>query len=459
MLGSAGVSGATSVAFDVAGAVIGSAGLSGAVSIVTGALGTLVANSTVFMYSMFGSAFGTAIVATNNNGTVSGGVDESAITTCGALGSQTKTCIYGTTGRAMNKGGACGSTFGVARGSNTTTGPQWVEEHAATVHASIVDAYGTTRIASGSNGASLPQSTINVVSASQLSSAPTVQIVSSNGVQTVTCGGKGPTTLTSCTGGTGTLATGNTVEDDSVRPLNLPAQGRALSIAADASDLSRIAIQIGTQSSDQSCFYGLCDSTADVNGDPMLQGTYYLRAIVWNTSTPSTGLFGSCHLYGGVDFSSLCGENKENEDEQIWGDNNTTVVSGSNKAYILARTCGTATCPNGASSASTFFDSTIVNTTPHVIVIKIDTENTSSACTTPDDKATAVTCAAGLHNTITEYIDKSTTAAASEGPDIIERWSNSHRINAIECSGTHGFVIEGICGATVYDDALNCRLP
>lgn len=66
---------------------------------------------------------------------------------------------------------------------------------------------GTTAIAAGSNGAVLPQATINVVSTIGFSSSGTFTL---NG-ETITYTGITSTTFTGCTGGTSTLATGNTI--------------------------------------------------------------------------------------------------------------------------------------------------------------------------------------------------------------------------------------------------------
>lgn len=73
----------------------------------------------------------------------------------------------------------------------------------------------STTIASGSNGLSLPQATINVADASLFTSGSpigTIEVLTSNGVQTVTCTGKTATSITGCLGGTGTMSTGAAVK-------------------------------------------------------------------------------------------------------------------------------------------------------------------------------------------------------------------------------------------------------
>lgn len=73
----------------------------------------------------------------------------------------------------------------------------------------------TTTIAAGSNGQTLPQSTINVASTAAFtgfSSGDTVHLNTSFGYQAITCTGtSGGNQFTGCTGGTGTLSTGGEV--------------------------------------------------------------------------------------------------------------------------------------------------------------------------------------------------------------------------------------------------------
>jgi hypothetical protein len=68
-----------------------------------------------------------------------------------------------------------------------------------------------TTIASGSNGASLPQGTINVASTSGFLSAGTLIVATAAGPQTVNYTGKTSNSFTGCTGGTGAMATGGAV--------------------------------------------------------------------------------------------------------------------------------------------------------------------------------------------------------------------------------------------------------
>jgi hypothetical protein len=69
----------------------------------------------------------------------------------------------------------------------------------------------STTIAAGSNGAVLPQATINVASAQGAPASGQIYVTTSGGVQTVTYTGTTATTFTGCTGGSGTMSTGGAV--------------------------------------------------------------------------------------------------------------------------------------------------------------------------------------------------------------------------------------------------------
>ncbi len=70
-----------------------------------------------------------------------------------------------------------------------------------------------TTIASGSNGAALPQATINVASTTGFSSTGTFYVtIGTNKPTAITYTGTTATTFTGCSGGTGTLATSQVVQ-------------------------------------------------------------------------------------------------------------------------------------------------------------------------------------------------------------------------------------------------------
>ena len=63
-----------------------------------------------------------------------------------------------------------------------------------------------TTVASGSNLAALPQSTINVISTADFASTGSFQVeINNGGIQTITYAGKTSTSFTRCSGGTGTI--------------------------------------------------------------------------------------------------------------------------------------------------------------------------------------------------------------------------------------------------------------
>lgn len=72
---------------------------------------------------------------------------------------------------------------------------------------------GSTTIAAGSNGVSLPQATVNVASTSGFATSGLVLIATANGPQSVWYTGVTGTSFTGCTGGTGAMTTGGAVGD------------------------------------------------------------------------------------------------------------------------------------------------------------------------------------------------------------------------------------------------------
>lgn len=77
-----------------------------------------------------------------------------------------------------------------------------------------IDNGASTTIASGSNGASLPQATINVANTSGFAAYLgnyVIYVTTGAGQQTVTCTGTTGTTFTGCSGGSGSMSTGGSV--------------------------------------------------------------------------------------------------------------------------------------------------------------------------------------------------------------------------------------------------------
>lgn len=89
----------------------------------------------------------------------------------------------------------------------------------------------STTISSASNGMSLPQSVINVASTNNFSgnygTTGVLNVVSSNGIQTITYTGITANSFTGCSGGAGTLSTGNSV--------TAPLTGNTASLSASGS--------------------------------------------------------------------------------------------------------------------------------------------------------------------------------------------------------------------------------
>lgn len=99
---------------------------------------------------------------------------------------------------------------------------------------------GSTTIAVASNGQSLPQSTINVVSTTGFPTSGSAYIFTSTGSQLVTYTGTTGTTLTGASGGSGTMSTGNTVNSTSYAGGSLPGNfnGVGTTIAAGSNGQS-----------------------------------------------------------------------------------------------------------------------------------------------------------------------------------------------------------------------------
>jgi len=76
---------------------------------------------------------------------------------------------------------------------------------------SAINVGNNTTIAAGSNGQSLPQSTINVVSTTGFPSSGTIFVTTDTGSYAVTYTGTTATSFTGCSGGSGTMSTGGAV--------------------------------------------------------------------------------------------------------------------------------------------------------------------------------------------------------------------------------------------------------
>lgn len=138
-------------------------------------------------------------VAAGSNGAI---LPQSTINVASTTGFPTVGIIYVTTSagiQTVTYTGVTGTTFtGCSGGTGTMSTGGGVGGGVAT-------------IAAGSNGASLPQSTINVGSATGFPASGILLVFTSGGYQIVRYTGTTGTTFTGCTGGTGTMSTGGTV--------------------------------------------------------------------------------------------------------------------------------------------------------------------------------------------------------------------------------------------------------
>jgi hypothetical protein len=97
-----------------------------------------------------------------------------------------------------------------------------------------------TSVDAGSNGAILPQGTINVVSTTGFPASGIMLVTTTNGTQRVTYTGVTATTFTGCNGGTGTMSTGgaiyniSTVSPHDVLTMPITTSGGAMIIIATA---------------------------------------------------------------------------------------------------------------------------------------------------------------------------------------------------------------------------------
>jgi phage tail sheath gpL-like len=162
-----------------------------------------------------------------------------------------------------------------------------IEIRPTTAGLTVFTADYKTTIAAGSDGASLPQATINVASAASFPSSGTIYVTTAAvGLQAVTYSGKTGTSFTGCSGGTGAMATGGAVysaasghdyltagatADSNTSALSAIANRHffyQLSAANDATQLGAHAAQIATQhlpinNNRQSLYAGFNDTVAN----------------------------------------------------------------------------------------------------------------------------------------------------------------------------------------------------
>jgi hypothetical protein len=114
---------------------------------------------------------------------------------------------FGFFDQAMSLGAASSKKMSLLVTAGVTA-PAWIFAAGAT-RFDVTTAF--TTIAAGSNGASLPQSTIFVANQVGPGTGGTIYVTTSAGTQTVTYTGRTGTSYTGCSGGTGSMTTGNDV--------------------------------------------------------------------------------------------------------------------------------------------------------------------------------------------------------------------------------------------------------
>jgi hypothetical protein len=116
----------------------------------------------------------------------------------------------------------------------------------ATTPITVIGAGTETTIASGSNGLSLPQSTIAVSSTTGFPSSGTVAIAIGSSTVYLSYTGKTSTSFTGCSGGSGTLATGDFVTNGDTLNVNFNTVGLAITISYTQTPTGTQSLSSGT---------------------------------------------------------------------------------------------------------------------------------------------------------------------------------------------------------------------
>lgn len=190
------------------------------------------------------------------------------------------------------------------------------------------------------------------------------------------------------------------------------------------------------------------------------QRTFYMRMVAWAVNAPTLGSFNSWHVHRGLNFSTACTQSKATEVEQIFGSDNSFIT------YFEGRTCGTPICPNNGLSGSSYTSGVNIDRTGHLIIYQVDINATTAACSpSPDDKATTVTCAAGLKEQLTMRMDQADeSGAATKATVIVEGWGDgttgnhipNRGFNSIATAGTHEGRYSGIRWGPTYASVKDC---
>lgn len=167
----------------------------------------------------FGALAGSTTIAVASNGVSLPTGTINVASTAAAPNSGTIFVHTSTGTHAVTYTGKTGSSFTGCTGGNGTmsTGNVINTLASTTVPANTLGC--TTIIAAGSNGVSLPAGTINVISTATFPASGTIYVYTNQGTQTVTYTGVTSTSFTGCSGGIGTMSTGNNVTSNSLMTL------------------------------------------------------------------------------------------------------------------------------------------------------------------------------------------------------------------------------------------------
>lgn len=178
----------------------------------------------------FGAFAGSTTIAAGSNGASLPQATINVVTTAAAPNSGTIFVHTSTGAHAVTYTGKTATSFtGCSGGTGTMSTGNVVNSFAATnVPGNTIGC--ATIIASGSNGVSLPQTTINVVSTTTFPTSGTIYVYTNQGTQTVTYTGITTTSFTGCTGGAGTMSTGNNVTSNSLLTLGTDGYTNATTI-------------------------------------------------------------------------------------------------------------------------------------------------------------------------------------------------------------------------------------
>lgn len=202
-----------------------------------------------------------------------------------AAGSNNVALPTGTINVVSTTGFPASGTFFVGP-NTTTTAPLSTTVAAGSNNAVLAQA---TTIAVASNGQSLPQTTINVASTTGFPTSGTMFVVTSGGTQTVTYTGTTATTFTGCTGGSGTMSTGGAVTAASVlvaSTTGFPASGSILVVSSTGTQVVAYTAITGTR------FDGCTGGTGTLSTGNTVQSVSTINV----TSTTGFTTTGSIHL-------------------------------------------------------------------------------------------------------------------------------------------------------------------